>query len=105
MKKKIRADKYKPHNVSKKSYPPLSTLEISLYILICIVSAIYSLHSINKVSMEKIESGSLKYGIDKIDPWWQFWTSQQLFRDHSDYEWALWKKISIQGIELKLQHL
>ena len=102
MKKKIRADKFKSHYVSKKLYPSLSTLEISLYTLICIVSATYSLYSINKISMEKLESGSLKYGIEKIDLWWQFWTSRQLSRDHSDYEWVMWKKISSKGSVVNL---
>lgn len=99
MKMKRRVERHTSQHRSGKIYPSLPTIEISLYVIICIMSASHSLHSITKVGMEKLEAGSLKYGVDKIDPWWRFWTSEEIFRDHSDYEWEIWKKISIEGIE------
>ena len=96
--------------MSRKLYPSLSLVEISLYTATWIFGVFLACHSLYMASQE--HSRKL-YTVDLVRPWWlvdnvqkmittfilirNFWSSSLMKKDGTDHEWETWKTISLHG--------
>jgi len=79
-------------SLSRKLYPSLSLVEISLYTATWICGVYLACHSLYLASQEHARR---LYTVDLVRPWWKFWSSSLWRRDGTDHEWETWKKTSL----------
>ena len=82
---------------SRKLYPSLSFLEISVYTATWICGVVYALYNLYMSSIREVRRGNIKYAVEMVRPWWRFWRKDKIFRDHADHEWDTWKLTALQG--------
>ena len=90
---------------SKKLYPSLSFLEISVYTATWICGVAYALYNLYLSSIREVRRGNIKYAVEMVRPWWRFWRKDKIFRDHADHEWDTWKMTAVQGTSSSLSIL
>lgn len=78
--------------LSRKLYPSLSLVEISLYTATWILGVYLACHSLYMASQEQARR---LYTVDMVKPWWKFWSSSLMKRDGTDHEWETWKTTSL----------
>eukprot|EP00092_Neocalanus_flemingeri_P032713 GFUD01035582.1.p1 GENE.GFUD01035582.1~~GFUD01035582.1.p1 ORF type:complete len:532 (+),score=158.44 GFUD01035582.1:59-1654(+) len=78
--------------LSRKLYPSLSLVEISLYTATWISGVYLACHSLYMASQEQARR---LYTVDLVRPWWKFWSSSLMKRDGTDHEWETWKTTSL----------
>jgi len=76
---------------AKKLYCSLSVLEISVYTATWICGVFYSLYTLYLAGVEQLSRGELRYGVEKLRPWWRTWRHDRMFKDQADHEWITWK--------------
>ena len=81
--------------LSRKLYPSLSLVEISLYTATWILGVYLACHSLYMASQEQARR---LYTVDMVKPWWKFWSSSLMKRDGTDHEWETWKTTSLHGM-------
>jgi len=79
-------------SLSRKLYPSLSLVEISLYTATWLCGVYLACHSLYTASQDQARR---LYTVDMVRPWWKFWSSSLVRRDGTDHEWETWKKSSV----------